>query len=68
MNGGEPERAYSFFRCPNGTVAFDAVFAGGAMYQLDQHGMCPLCGTPVAEHESFTLRARPTAFPGEEAA
>ena len=67
MNGGEPERAYCFFRCPNGTW-HSTPCSRGCMYQLDQHGMCPLCGTPVAEHESFTLRARPTALPGEEAA
>jgi hypothetical protein len=52
------ERKIHFYRCPGGMVAFETVIAGGSLYQLDKHGMCPLCGTPVAEHETFTLRAR----------
>ena len=51
-------REIHFYRCPGKTIAFETVISNGTMYQLDQHGMCPLCGTPVAEHESFTLRAR----------
>ena len=38
-------------------MAFETVISNGTLYQLDKHGMCPLCGTPVAEHASFTLRA-----------
>jgi hypothetical protein len=62
------DRSFQFFRCPNGTVAFDSVFAGGSVYQLDRHGMCPLCGTPVAEHDCFTLRAKRDEPAGENAA
>jgi hypothetical protein len=51
------ERSFHFYRCPDGVVAFDVVICGGTIYRLDQIGMCPLCGTPVAEHESFTLDA-----------
>ena len=52
------EREIHFFRCPGSTVAFETVISNGTLYQLDKHGMCPLCGTPVAEHASFTLRAQ----------
>jgi hypothetical protein len=52
------DRRFLFFRCPDGTVAFDVVISGGTIYRLDSIGMCPLCGAPVAEHESFTLSAR----------
>ena len=62
------DRTFQFFRCPNGTVAFDAVFSGGAMYQLAQHGVCPLCGTPVAEHDTFTLRTKHPGAADENAA
>jgi hypothetical protein len=62
------ERSFQFFRCPNGGVAFDSVFSGSTVYQLERHGMCPLCGTPVAEHESFTLRATPDQPVDETAA
>jgi hypothetical protein len=44
------------------------VFAGGTVYQLERHGMCPLCKTPVAEHDAFTLRATREEPPAEDAA
>ena len=56
------ERKIHFFRCPGNTVAFETVISNGTLYQLDKHGMCPLCGTPVAEHASFTLRAKSDGF------
>jgi hypothetical protein len=52
------EREIHFYRCPGKAVAFETVISNGTLYQLDKHGMCPLCGTPVAEHTSFTLRAK----------
>jgi hypothetical protein len=61
-------RKIVFYRCPSGTVAFDSVFAGGTVYQLERHGMCPLCKTPVAEHDAFTLRATREEPPAEDAA
>jgi hypothetical protein len=62
------ERVFLFYRCPDGTVAFDAVISGGTLYALDGLGMCPLCRTPVAEHKRFTLRARRDDGPGRQAA
>ena len=59
---------FLFYRCPDRTVGFDAVVAGGAVYQLDGLGMCPLCDTPVAEHETFTLRAQRNDETGQQAA
>jgi hypothetical protein len=62
------DRTFRFYRCPDGTVAFDVAITGGAIYRLDHVGMCPLCGTPVAEHESFALRAHGEESFEEEAA
>ncbi|HEY4347158.1 MAG TPA: hypothetical protein VGM80_06170 [Gaiellaceae bacterium] len=61
-------RTILFYRCPDGTVAFDAVIVGGSIYRLDQIGMCPLCGMPVAEHVSFTLNVHAQESIDEEAA
>ena len=59
------ERSYRLFRCRDSSVAFDSVYSGNAVYQLELHGMCPLCGTPVAEHKTFTLVAAPDGEAGE---
>jgi hypothetical protein len=62
------ERAFTFYRCPDGTVAYDAVICDNAVYRLDEVGICPLCQTPVAEHEVFTLRATSPETRWDEAA
>ena len=52
------EREIHFYRCRGGTVAFESVISDGDLRRLDEERVCPLCGAPVADHDSFTLRAR----------
>lgn len=57
------EREIQFYRCPGGTVAYDLVIADDAVYRLDGETDCPLCGSPVDEHDSFLLRTHTEDVP-----